>query len=278
MHKFLATFLELKAQTFQKLSTSVEEEKSKEDWFLEISAREEKASQTLRQLQKEIKAEKAERERQARPCCVPFPSTACARAPALMWHATASARSLLQVSARNETIQKLREELEEIKTGTINEIKALEADTTAQEEADKTGFQSKEAALKEELTKLTAELAQRKDENRESEELHRKKKVKNESEVENWLSKCADAIAEGGAGVAVDCHDHRLAGMIRTWTKRTRRSQRSGWSTTKRRRPPTPRPKLSRSHWRDCLGLTFQRPCIPMFLSMAGADAVGGLF
>ena len=41
----LGTFLELKAQTYQKLSTSVEEEKSKEDWFLEISAREEKASQ-----------------------------------------------------------------------------------------------------------------------------------------------------------------------------------------------------------------------------------------
>ena len=66
MRKFLSTFLELKSQTFQKLSTSVEEEKSKEDWFLEISTREEKASQTLRQLQKEIKAEKAEREKQAR--------------------------------------------------------------------------------------------------------------------------------------------------------------------------------------------------------------------
>ena len=66
MRKFLGTTLELKSQTFQKLSTSVEEEKSKEDWFLEISAREEKASQTLRQLQKEIKAEKAEREKQAR--------------------------------------------------------------------------------------------------------------------------------------------------------------------------------------------------------------------
>merc|ERR1719321_1664387 len=103
MRKYLATFMELKSQTYQKLLTSVEEEKSKEDWFLEISAREEKASQTLRQLQKEIKAEKAERER--------------------------------QVSARNETIQKLREELEEIKTGTVNEIKALEADTKAQEEA-----------------------------------------------------------------------------------------------------------------------------------------------
>lgn len=44
--------------------------------FLEISAREEKASQTLRQLQKEIKLEKADRER--------------------------------QVTTRNETIQKLR--------------------------------------------------------------------------------------------------------------------------------------------------------------------------
>ena len=64
VRKFLSTASELKSQTFQKLSTSVEEEKSKEDWFLEISAREEKASQTLRQLQKEIKAEKAEREKQ----------------------------------------------------------------------------------------------------------------------------------------------------------------------------------------------------------------------
>ena len=88
MRKLLATVLELKSQTFQKLSTSVEEEKSKEDWFLEISAREEKASQTLRQLQKEIKLEKAERER--------------------------------QVSARSDQIQKLKDELNEIKTSTIN--------------------------------------------------------------------------------------------------------------------------------------------------------------
>ena len=51
----------------------------------------------------------------------------------------------------------------------MNEIKALEADTKAQEEADKTGFQSKEAALNDELAKLTAELAKRKDEDRESE-------------------------------------------------------------------------------------------------------------
>ena len=41
--------------------------------------------------------------------------------------AASKAERELQVSARNETIQKLREELEAIKTGTINEIKALEA-------------------------------------------------------------------------------------------------------------------------------------------------------
>jgi len=157
MQRFLATFSELKEQTYQRLSTSVEEEKSKEDWFLEISAREEKASQTLRQLQKEIRAEKQERER--------------------------------QVSARNETIKKLRDELDEIKAATVNEVKALESETKAQEEADRAAFQAKDTALRDELAKLKQEIASKKAENKEKEETLRKKKVKNESEVENWISK-----------------------------------------------------------------------------------------
>ena len=72
----------------------------------------------------------------------------------------------------------------------MNEIKALEADTKAQEEADKTGFQTKEAALKDELAKLSSKLATSKDEDRESEESLRKRKVKFELEVENWISRC----------------------------------------------------------------------------------------
>ena len=157
MRKFLATCLELKAQTFQKLSTSVEEEKSKEDWFLEISAREEKASQTLRQLQKEIKTEKAERER--------------------------------QVSARNETIQKLREELELIKTSTLAEERQLDAETKASEEADRNGFTSKETALSDELSRLSEELKSKRATNKEAEESLRKKKVKYEGEAAAWISK-----------------------------------------------------------------------------------------
>ena len=157
MRKFLGTTLELKSQTFQKLSTSVEEEKSKEDWFLEISAREEKASQTLRQLQKEIKAEKAEREK--------------------------------QVSARNDTIQKLREELELIKASTLAEERQLDTETKASEEADMTAFTSKEATLSEELRKLTEDLKSKRASNKETEEQLRKKKVKYEGEADAWIKK-----------------------------------------------------------------------------------------
>ena len=157
MRKFLGTTLELKSQTFQKLSTSVEEEKSKEDWFLEISAREEKASQTLRQLQKEIKAEKAEREK--------------------------------QVSARNDTIQKLREELELIKASTLAEERQLDTETKASEEADMTAFTSKEATLSGELRKLTEDLKSKRASNKETEEQLRKKKVKYEGEADAWIKK-----------------------------------------------------------------------------------------
>ena len=157
MRGFLATILELKSQTLQKLSTSVEEEKSKEDWFLEISAREEKASQTLRQLQKELKAVRAERER--------------------------------DVSERDETIRKLREELELIKTTTLAEERQLDADTKASEEADRNSFTAKETALSDELTRLTTELKTKKAANKESEEGLRKKKVKYESETAAWIQK-----------------------------------------------------------------------------------------
>ena len=156
MRKFLGTFIELKAQTLQKLSTSVEEEKSKEDWFLEISAREEKAAQQQRQLQKEIKVEKQERER--------------------------------QVSAREETIRKLREELDAIQTGTRDEIKALEDETKKTEGDDKARFTTQEDALQEELAKLRTELAEKRQSHKESEEGLRRKKMKNEAEVQNWIA------------------------------------------------------------------------------------------
>ena len=157
MGRFLATFAQLKAQTYSRLSTSVEEEKSKDDWFLEISTREERASQTLRQLQKEIRAEKAERER--------------------------------HVKSRDEQIRKLHEEIEEIKSSTVAEIRALEAETKSAEEADKASAVSRDEALTAEIERLQMQIAQQKQEHREKEDALRKKKVKVEAEVEAWISK-----------------------------------------------------------------------------------------
>ena len=57
-----------------------------------------------------------------------------------------------------------RDELEEIKTSTINETKTLQADTKAQQEADFTDFQAQDTSLREELARLQAELAQKKSE------------------------------------------------------------------------------------------------------------------
>ena len=164
MRKFLATVLELKSQTYSKLSTSVEEEKAKEDWLLEVSAREEKASQTLRQLQKEIKAEKADRDR--------------------------------DVTARNEQIQKLRDELDYIKNSHVAEMKQLEADTKASDESDHTAFSTKQETLEDELARLEKELATKRQENKEHEESLRKKKVKYESEAAQWIKKYDDEMGE----------------------------------------------------------------------------------
>ena len=93
------------------------------------------------------------------------------------------------MSARNETIQKLREELESIKTSTLAEERQLDAETKASEEADRNGFTSKEATLSDELRRLTEELKNKRASNKEAEEALRKKKVKYEGEAAAWISK-----------------------------------------------------------------------------------------
>lgn len=156
MLKFLATFNELKHQAYQKMSTSVEEEKSKEDFYLEVSAREEKASQMLRALQKDLKAEKTEHE--------------------------------TEVVALDETIAKLRNEIEHIRSSTAAEIKNLEDTTRTRKDDDKAAWESKDSSLSAEVERLRAELASTSQRDREAEEELRKKKVRYEGEVNNWIN------------------------------------------------------------------------------------------
>jgi len=175
MRRILTTFNELKEQTYVRLCTSVEEEKAKGDWFAEVSAREERASQQLRQLQKEIRGEKAERDK--------------------------------DVSQRDELLRKLQGELDGIQNTTLAQIAQIEAEAKAQEDGDRAAFVGRETGLRAELAKLTADLAAKRKENKDSEDNLRKKKVKNESEVEQWISKydadVGDKDSELGALKAV---------------------------------------------------------------------------
>jgi len=164
MMKFLDTFKELKHQIFQKMSTSVEEEKSKEDFYLEVSAREEKASQMLRALHKDLKAEKAEHEN--------------------------------EVASLDETISKLRAEIDHIKSSTSADMKSLEETTRAQEDDDKAAFGSKKEQLTLQLATLKTELAETSKRNRDAEEQLRKRKIKNEGEVQAWISRYDSEVRE----------------------------------------------------------------------------------
>jgi hypothetical protein len=157
MRRLLTYFDELKEQTYVRLCTSVEEEKAKADWFADVSAREERASQQLRQLRKETRNEKADRAK--------------------------------DVSVRDEQIRKLRSELDGIQNSTLAQVAEIEAEAKAQDDADRQAFIDREKALQAELTELKSDLAARRKENKDSEDALRKRKMKNESEVEQWISK-----------------------------------------------------------------------------------------
>lgn len=164
MLKFLGTFNELKHQTYQKMSTSVEEEKSKEDFYLEVSAREEKATQMFRALQKDLKSEKAESE--------------------------------AEVKTLDVAVTKLRTEIDHIRNSTAAEIKLLEDATRTREDDDKVAWDKKSTSLSDRLDKLRAELVATSQRNREQEEQLRKRKTKNQTEVEAWIRKYDDEVRD----------------------------------------------------------------------------------
>jgi hypothetical protein len=189
MRRFLTGFNELKEQTYVRLCTSVEEEKAKADWFADVSAREERASQQLRQLQKEIRNEKGEREK--------------------------------DVSVRDEQVRKLRSELDGIQNSTLARIAEIEAEAKAQEDADREAFTDRETVLRAELAKLRSDLAAKRRENKDSEDALRKRKVKNESEVEQWIAKydadVGDKHAELNALKAVYADEQKEAARLEAY-------------------------------------------------------------
>ncbi|KAI8609551.1 hypothetical protein BC830DRAFT_1173457 [Chytriomyces sp. MP71] len=144
---------EVKVLVYERLRTSVEEEKAKQDQLSVIIAKEQKTSNEVRILKDEL--DKAKRERTS------------------------------EVSKRNEIIQELRD----IKQQAEDTTKRLESRSKQKEDAELQQAKDKETAMKDEIRALNDTLKEMVHKNRDEEALLRKKKFKVESEVENWIHK-----------------------------------------------------------------------------------------
>ncbi|KAI8800637.1 hypothetical protein BJ742DRAFT_840660 [Cladochytrium replicatum] len=148
---------EVRLLVYDRLKTSVEEEKAKQDQLSVIIAKEQKTSNDVAVLKEEL--EKAKRERSN------------------------------EVSKRNDTIRRLKEELREIKHQAEETTKRLESRSKQKEDLDIQQFRERDAALQQEIASLRSQHEELCKKHREEEAQLRKKKFKIESEVENWIHK-----------------------------------------------------------------------------------------
>lgn len=162
--KFEHLLQEIRRLVYDRLRTTVEEEKAKQDQLSVIIAKEQKTSNEVKLLQEEL--EKARRERSN------------------------------EISKRNEVIRKLKEDLRLIKQEAEETTKRLESRSKQKEDIDIQKFQDRETTLQREIDFLKSELKENLKKNREDEEQLRKKKFKIESEVENWIHKYDQEMEE----------------------------------------------------------------------------------
>ncbi|KAJ3129957.1 hypothetical protein HK098_007223 [Nowakowskiella sp. JEL0407] len=155
---------EMKILVYERLKTTVEEEKAKQDQLSIIIAKEQKTSNEVKVLQEEW--EKAKRERAN------------------------------EISKKNDLIRRLKDELREIKQQAEEATKRLETRSKQKEDMDSQQFRDKEVSLKQEIASLKTQLEETVKKNREEEAQLRKKKFKIESEVENWIHKYDQEMEE----------------------------------------------------------------------------------
>jgi hypothetical protein len=94
-----------------------------------------------------------------------------------------------EASSRNNYISKLKEEIQEIKTNSMQESKSMEQDTSSKESKYHQEHRSKDAIQTEDIQKLEQQLEDIIKQNKKAEQNLRKKKLKTEKEVENWVTK-----------------------------------------------------------------------------------------
>ncbi|KAJ3209925.1 hypothetical protein HDU67_005817 [Dinochytrium kinnereticum] len=158
--QFESLISEIKGLVYERLRTTVEEEKARQDQLSVIIAKEQRTSNEVRALKDDV--EKAKKERTA------------------------------EVNKRNEIIRRLKEELRDIKQQAEETTKRMESRSKQKEDQEMQTAREKpfkEASMKQEISSLQSQLSDLTKKNREEEAQLRKKKFKIESEVENWIHK-----------------------------------------------------------------------------------------
>ncbi|KAJ3108270.1 hypothetical protein HDU97_001804 [Phlyctochytrium planicorne] len=161
---FEALIQEIKILVYERLKTTVEEEKARQDQLSIIIAKEQKTSNEVRALKEEV--EKAKKER------------------------------TFEVNKRNEIIRRLKEELRDIKQQAEETTRRMESRSKQKEDQEVQTAKEKETSIKLEISNLQARLVDLTTKNREEEAQLRKRKFKIESEVENWIHKYDQEMEE----------------------------------------------------------------------------------
>eukprot|EP00743_Colponemidia_sp_Colp-15_P000924 GILK01001019.1.p1 GENE.GILK01001019.1~~GILK01001019.1.p1 ORF type:complete len:411 (-),score=115.83 GILK01001019.1:163-1353(-) len=155
--RFLNSLSELKDLTLRRLTTTVEEDKARSELLEEYMEKEKQANLDRRNLQKELNHIRREREKAA--------------------------------STRTDLITKLKAELQDLKHWTQQRSAKLEEESQAREEFQRKAFEEKESVLSSQLQKVTDELSGEQKSHKDDEDHLRKRKMKIENEVEQWINK-----------------------------------------------------------------------------------------
>lgn len=156
MMSYLQTFEKLRQTAYKKLTTTVEEDNSNREHFMEVCMREKKALEQRNTLEQQLALQRRERQKE-----------------------------MEQITNAED---RAASELEDIQEEAKMRQGSLDETSRRAKESDLEKFNSENGKLGKEREKLMGELAELRARNKEMETQARKKKSKGEQEVEAWLN------------------------------------------------------------------------------------------
>ena len=151
------TLRELRETSFSTLTTTVEEEKARNDMILEVIAKEKEVSAAVKKLQEDLSSERHQHE--------------------------------AEVEERNEIISKLKEELQEVRTKSAIETKYLQKESRARLQSLNRIYYQSTSELDEQIWKVRKQLEIEVLANRESEEFLKRKVVSLQKDAGDWMQR-----------------------------------------------------------------------------------------